>query len=233
MAEDTGIFFISWWIGRDLTKVQIVMCIGWLKNHDTVFGVQMFFYRIQSFFGQTFFYADTGHDTEALWFDEDLSFFAFMGSYFLTFCIVSTQEPFTVPSGSQYGIVHFRNCFFCFFCQFFMTGEAADVSKLFSVFYKHTCDKYRFCYRSLRRTGSLEGFAWFFGETVQVQAVIPVGTADQRQIMRAEVCAGISKGTTQVLVKGICFFFLIIKIDHFIQNREVAGLFQISGYSGD
>ena len=90
MTEDTGIFFVSRWIRRNLTKVYIVSCIWWLQKHNTIFGIQFFFYGIQCFFSKTVFYADTCQYTEALRFNINLSLFTFFGTDFVAVCVVST-----------------------------------------------------------------------------------------------------------------------------------------------
>ena len=67
VAEDTCIFLISGWIGGDFTKFEVISCISRLQDHNTIFGIQSFFYRIQSLLCKTFFYTDSGQNAEALW----------------------------------------------------------------------------------------------------------------------------------------------------------------------
>lgn len=42
VAEDSGIFFISWWIRGNFTKFYMVSVIRWLKKYNTVFSIQIF-----------------------------------------------------------------------------------------------------------------------------------------------------------------------------------------------
>ena len=90
-----------------------------------------------------------------------------------------------IRMNSQQCLRHLIDCFFCLCCQFFMTCTSAELFKLFSIFYKHTCNKYRFRYSSLRRSGRLERFSRFTGKTVQIQTIIPVCPSDQRKFMRS------------------------------------------------
>ena len=46
MAENTGNFLISWRIGGNFTKIQIIMGIGRLQNHNAIPGIEVLFYRI-------------------------------------------------------------------------------------------------------------------------------------------------------------------------------------------
>ena len=73
MAENSGIFFVSWRVGRNFTKVQVISGVSRLVKHNTIFGIQALFYRIKSFFCQTFFHANASNDTEALRFNESLT----------------------------------------------------------------------------------------------------------------------------------------------------------------
>ena len=106
MAEDTCIFFISWRVGADLAKVQIILAVSRLEDHNTVFGVKTFFYRIESFFGKAFFYTDPCHNAESLWFNKDLTLLTFRGTDFFGICIVCTEKPFSVPACIQNCLVH-------------------------------------------------------------------------------------------------------------------------------
>ena len=49
--------------------------------------------------------------------------------------------------------------------------------------------------------GGLEGLARRIGEAVQVEAVVPVGAADQRQAMRPEALERVAEAALQMLVE--------------------------------
>ena len=54
VTEDTCVLFISRRIGGNFSKVQIILGIGRLKDHNTVFGIQTLFDRIQSLLSHRF-----------------------------------------------------------------------------------------------------------------------------------------------------------------------------------
>ena len=216
VAEDTCIFFISRWVGGNFSKVQIILGVSRLKDHNAIFGIQTFFDRIQSFLCQTFFDTDSCHNTEALRLNENLTFFAFFGTDFLRFCIICTDKPFSVPACIQNCLIHGVDFFFSFISSGGIAYMTADFCKFFTIFYKHTGDKYRFGNRSFRWSCSLERFSWFCGEAVQIQAVIPVCASDQRKFVRSEVSGCVFKRTAQMLIQRSCFFFLVIKVNHFV-----------------
>ena len=183
MAENTCIFFITWRIGGDFPKVQVVSGISRLLYHDTVFGIQPFFYRIQCFFCKAFLYTDPCHYAESLRLNKDLAFFTFMGTYLLGCCVIGAKEPVTIPAGGKHCLVHGINCIFCLKSFLCVAIFFADGLKFPAVFYKHSCNENRFCHRTFRRTSSLEWLPRLTGKAVQIQAVVPVCTADQRQFM--------------------------------------------------
>ena len=57
---------------------------------------------------------------------------------------------------------------------------AAKICIRFAVLNEHACNKYTLSYRTLARAGNLEALTRMRRETVKVQAVIPVRSADQR-----------------------------------------------------
>ena len=77
VAENSCIFFISRRIRSNFPKFQMVSCISRLKDHYSILCFQQFIHRVQSFFCYSFFLADSCHNTESLWFNKNLSFFAF------------------------------------------------------------------------------------------------------------------------------------------------------------
>ena len=168
VTEDTGVFFISRRVRGNFSKVQIILRISRLKDHNTIFGIQMLFNRIQSLFCEAFFYTDSCHNTESLRLDKNLTFFAFFGTDFLRFCIICTDKPFSIPACIQNCLVHGIDFFFSFVSSFGITNMTTDFCKFSAIFYKHTCNKYRFCNWSLRRSCSLERLSGLCGETVQI-----------------------------------------------------------------
>ncbi|CDD35366.1 uncharacterized protein BN600_01639 [Roseburia sp. CAG:309] len=156
MTENTGIFFVSRRIRRNLTKIQIIFGISWLQKDDPVFGIQFFFYGIQRFFCHAVFHTDTGKNTESLWLDIDLAFFAFFRTNLFACGIVSTDEPVAIPAVFLDRSGHIGNFFLCAVSFVVFAKSLAEVSIFFSVFDEHTGDKYRFCHRTIAWTKSLE-----------------------------------------------------------------------------
>ena len=76
--------------------------------------------------------------------------------------------------------------------------------------------------------GSLERFVRVEGKTIEIEAVIPVRTSYKRQPMRTQMRPGIVKTYPQMLQKGLLASRHIVKRHHFIKNRKVTGLPDIS-----
>ena len=178
VAEDSGVLLVFGRIRGNLTKLQMILCVSGLQNHDTVLGIQSLFDRIQSALGKPFLNSDTCQHAEALGLNVNLTFAAFLGTNLVTVCIVSPEEPVAVPAVSQDGVVHHIH-FLTGSCSLFVISyQFAKLSIFLAVFHKHTCNKHGFCHRSFAGTEGLEGFTGMSGEAVQIQTIVPVGTAD-------------------------------------------------------
>ena len=66
-------------------------------------------------------------------------------------------------------------------------------------------------------------------EAVQVQAVVPVGPADQRQAVGAQMGMGVAEAPAQMLHQGLCSGHVVVKGNRLVQDRPVTGLPQIGG----
>ena len=80
--------------------------------------------------------------------------------------------------------------------------------------------------------GDLETLARVLGEAVQVQAVVPVRTPDERQTVGTQMGAGKVEAAAQVLHQSLRLGGVVIKGYLFFQNRPVAGLPQVGGGTG-
>ena len=156
-----------------------------------------------------------------------------LGADFFACCIISTQEPFAVPACIKDCLVNFFDFFFCVNSFFLIASAAADGCVLFAVFHEHSGDENGLSNRSLGRSCRLERFARLCREAVQVQTVIPVSTADQRQFVRSEMGYGKVEGTFQVLHQRLCLGGIVVEINLLVENREISGLFEVGGTSGD
>ena len=65
------------------------------------------------------------------------------------------------------------------------------------------------------------------GEAVEIQTVVPVGPADERQLVRPEMRAGEPEAAAKMLHEGRCVLFVAVKRHAFLQNRPVACLAQV------
>ena len=72
-----------------------------------------------------------------------------------------------------------------------------------------------------------------FREAVEVQAVVPVGPADERQTVGAEMGTGIAEAAAQMLQQRLGKAGIVVKIHLLVQNAPVPGLAEIGVRSGD
>ena len=110
---------------------------------------------------------------------------------------------------------------------------AANPGICLAVFYKHACDEHGLRHGSLAGAGDLEALAGMCGEAVEIQTVVPVGPADERQLVRPEMREGIAEAAAQVLHEGRCVLCVAVKCDAFVQNRPVARLAQVCVHACD
>ena len=113
MAEDSGIFLISGRIGGNFAKLEVILGVSGLENHDTVFGVQTLLHGIQGALCETFLDADACQYAEALRLNVNLTLAAFLGANLVAVCIVCAEEPLAVPAVCEDGIIHSGNLVPC------------------------------------------------------------------------------------------------------------------------
>ena len=166
VAEDSGIFLVPGRVGADLAKLQVISGISRLQEHDTVFGIQTFFDRIQSFLCKPFLYANACEDTEALGLDKNLTFLTFPGADLVAVGIVGPEEPFPVPAGIQDCLIDCCNLLTGTVCLHSIAEKRDKLRVLFPIFDEHSGNKYGFRDRSLTGTKRLEGFAGLCGKAV-------------------------------------------------------------------
>ena len=109
----------------------------------------------------------------------------------------------------------------------------AQLGVFVAVLDEHTGNENAFGHRTLAGAGDLEALTRVLGEAVQVQAVIPVGAADERQTVGTQMGAGKVEAAAQVLHQGLRLGGVVIKGYLFFQNRPVAGLPQVGGGTGN
>ena len=211
VAEDTGVLLVARGIAGDLAQIEPVGGVGGLEQYHAVRGVQPLLHALQCGFGLTGLSADPGHHAHALGFDEDLPLVAFPAAYGGTKGIVGTAEPCAVPAGGQGGL---------FYCvnggagTGGLLGEVQVVTEfgvLAAIFHEHARNKYALSHRALAGAGDLEALARVLREAVQVQAVVPVGPADQRQAVGAQMGMGVAEAPVQMLHQGLCSGHVVVK----------------------
>lgn len=80
--------------------------------------------------------------------------------------VVSTKIPLAIPAGIHDGLFHLFNSLLGCISLVAKSLVSADFYIVFSIFYKHACDKNRFGIRSFRWSKGLEGLAGLLGEAV-------------------------------------------------------------------
>ena len=227
VTEDAGVLLVSRGIAGNFAQFEMVLRVGGLQQHNAVLCVELVFHALQSGHGLTGVHTNTRHDAHALRLDEDLAFLAFLTADHMAKGIVGAAEPAAVPTGSQYGMFHLCNLGAHGGSFVGVAGAVKNFGKLVAVLDIHTGDEHALGYRTLARAGGLEAFARLFAEAVQVQAVVPVSTANQRQTMRTLVGAQIAEAAAQMLKQRLCKAVVVVKVHRFVQNRVVARLAQI------
>ena len=102
-----------------------------------------------------------------------------------------------------------------------------------AVFDKHACDEHGLRDGPFAGAGDLEALARALGEAVEIQTVVPVGPADERQLVRPEMRAGEPEAAAKMLHEGRCVLFVAVKRHAFLQNRPVACFAQVCVYTGN
>ena len=134
--------------------------------------------------GIAFFYADTGQYAEALGFDEDLAFLTFFGTDLCRRKRHRHEGTIRRPSRAlRIACYHVVNALLWLGLGFFCVAQIASQSSAYSLPYLTNMP----AIKTDSATGPSAGpKVWkdspgVVGEAVQVQAVVPVGAADQRQ----------------------------------------------------
>src|SRR5690348_16684567 len=83
MAENACILLEAWRVGRYLSEVLVVACIGGLQEDDAMWSIQMLFHRIQRFLRLARLETYACHDTKSLSLDKNLPFRVFAAAHFV------------------------------------------------------------------------------------------------------------------------------------------------------
>ena len=232
VAEHGAVLLVSGRVGGDLAQIVVVFRVARPEDLDAEIVAEVFLRGGQRA-AAVFRPADACHHAEALRFDEDLSFFvqaapdrAFEG-------IIGAAEPFAVPAVREDCGLHVI-CFLLHSGRLFGKADPFAEGGIFlRVFDEHARDENAFRLAALEVRAGLEALAGFAAEAVQVQAVIPVGAADERQAVGAAVRDRIADAAAQMLQERYFRALFVIERRRLVQDREVAGLLDVSRGAGD
>ena len=112
-------------------------------------------------------------------------------------------------------------------------GRIAEVGILVRILYEHPADEYALSHGAFAGAAGLEALPRRLAEAVQVQAVIPVGTTDQRQTVGAPMVQGVLVAAAQVLHQRLGQFMVVVEIHLLFQNGKIAGLPVIGADGGN
>ena len=241
VAEYAGIFLVAAGIGGNLTVFNNILCEGGVVEHQTMLGSKVLVNGCECLVGE-FLSAYIRHYAEALGLDEDLALFVLLGAYLLAVCIVCTQEPVAVPAVLYDGILHSIYFSLSLVSLFVLTHSAAQLNVLGAYVGEHTCDHYGFSSLLVEGLtclgiylmcnvgcGVLEGLTGNTGEAVEIEAVVPVCTADKGQPVRTLVVYHMVEGSLQVIQQGLCQCGIVLVVHLFIKYAVVACFLDVCG----
>ena len=160
--------------------------------------------------------SDLRHDAHALRLDEDLGFLAGVASDGLGEGIVGSEEPLAVPSVFQDGFLHGPDVLKAGIGLGSNAFAAADGLVGSAVFHEHAGDEDAFGNGAFARACCLEAFARVLREAVQVEAVVPVGPADQRQLVRAKMGDGVVEAASEMLHQRLGKVVVVVERNHLV-----------------
>ena len=233
VAEDTGVLLIAGGVAGDLTQLQMIPGVGRVQQDDAVLGVQIPLHARQRLRGLTGGGADARHDAHTLGLDEYLALFTYPAPDGRAKGVVGAAEPLTVPAGIHYRLLHGGDGALGIVCLGVQTQMTADIRPGAAVFHEHTGDKHAFRHRPLTGSGGLKALAGMSGEAVEVQTVVPVGAADQRQTVGPQVVDGIAEAAPQVLQQRLLRAGFCVEGHRLVQNGPVARLAEVGVRSGN
>ena len=79
----------------------------------------------------------------------------------------------------------------------------------------------------------LERLARRLGEAVEVEAVIPVGTPDERQVVGAQAVERVLDRALKVLVQWLLGTGLVVVRDELVENARVSGFLEVRRHAQD
>jgi hypothetical protein len=233
VAEDAGVLLVSRRIGGDFAHFDVVVGVGRLLDHDAVLGGQMLAHGGQGLGGLAVLQADAGQGAVTIGLDVDFALGAFLGADLAAKVVISAQEPLAVPAMLENDGFHFGG-FSQIGCGFGVESAVlGDGGELAAGLHKEAGDEDRFGHLAVLVGGGLEGLARRIGEAVEIEAVVPVGAADERQAVRPKALQGVVEAALQVLVERHFRARLVVVGHRLVEDAPVAGLFEIGRDADD
>ena len=243
MAEDAGILLVSLRIAGYLAVLIDEAREGGIVEHHAVLALQVFLAGVEALGHHTLLGTDLGHRTPALALDEDLGLVALVAAYLAAIVVVGAEIPLAVPAvlldGGYHGIDGLLHS--CRLGGKKLRIESGEFSIL-NLLCKCLAEGYVVFAGDYEEAGNhealslgalgdvlcgLEALVGIHREAVQVEAVVPVGTAYEWQGMRAEVVDDVIHRHAEVLEEGHLGARLIVEGHHLVEDGEVARLLDV------
>ena len=203
VAEDAAVLLVAGRVGRDLAELQVVAAVGRVEDDDAPRRVEVLLHAVERPDRVALVGADARHRAEALRLDEDPAVLARLRADLVAEVVVGAQEPFAVPARLADGLLHLRGLALGQRGLVLAAGEARERGVVGRDVAEHLRDHHGLGVLPVLVRAALEGVVRVLREAVEVEAVVPVGAADERQAVRAEVVHGVVERAAQVLV-GRC-----------------------------
>ena len=123
--------------------------------------------------------------------------------------------------------LHFRGFGQTAFGFLVLTALFRDGSKFLPDHYKQACDEDRFGNLAVLVRRGLERLARRVREAVEIQAVVPVGSTDERQAVRTDTFEGVIETAAQVFVKRLLGARFVFELHRFVEDAPVAGFLEV------
>ena len=218
VAEHTAVLLVAGWIGGDLTELGVERGEGGLVEQDAVVRVEPRVDRVECAVGVCRLFADAGHHAHALGLDEDLSFRVLARSNRVPEVVIGPEEPVAVPAMGHNRVGHLRNVFRRRCCDVGETVSCGHICVLLAGVDEQSGDEHRFCRSAVLCLHRLEGLSRFCRERVQVEAVVPVCSSDQRQTMRSQMVEHVMEGAGEVLEQGCAVVGIVVERDRLVED---------------
>ena len=228
MAENAGVFLVTRRIRGDFAHLNVILREGRLLEHDAVFGGEMLVHRVQRPFRLAVLQANAGHDAHALRFDENFALLAHFRADGLAEIIVGAHEPFAVPAVLVDDFLHLGGFGQATF-GLRRSDRAVCAMAASSVAGQHeqAGDEDGLGHFAVLVGRGLERLARRVGKTIQVQAIVPVGAADERQAVRTDAFERVIETAAQVLVKRLLGAGFVLELHRLVENAPVAGFLEV------